>query len=315
MKTLYVSLVLAVVATMLPAQVQVALPPLTIDGSALESTVTYDAARGVYTYAYALLAAQTNQTDITGFSVDISGRVARAQLDPDLHNNFEREEISLGQFQPSTAIPIGIHVPEPWVSAGVNRISRVAFALMGPGHDLAPGRQMSGFALESKLPPAWRSATITVSSKPWLPLVRSYPPGSEVEFNYGTPSVFDLQTEVLAPFDLDEPSLFLGGGQSPREVNPFLRYASPTESRIFLPPAATAYEVVVMFGTTTDPATFTAELNGADVRSLFRPMPGVVNSVRIPLVPGTNKLQLSIQGITSSGRTGRDTDTLTMIVK
>ncbi|MHB0970836.1 MAG: hypothetical protein ACYC7A_14975 [Thermoanaerobaculia bacterium] len=290
------------------------MPPLTIDGSTIESTVTYDSARRVYIYAYTVVAAASNRTGITGFSIDIAGRESRTQLDPDLQNNFDREETVRRQLQPQTAIPVGITVPHPWVVARVNGVSRVAFVFMGAGNDLEPGERLEGFRLESKLPPAWRAATIDVSSKPWIPILRSYPKGADVEFNH-TPSEFELQTKVLAPFDLDETTWFVGGGQSPREVNPFLRFESPTESRVTLPATTTRFETIVVFGATTDPTSFTADLNGVDVTNLFRPMPGVTDSVVIPLVAGTNKPQLSIQGETSSGRSATDSDTLTFIVK
>lgn len=314
MRALLLSLCLTFAAVACSAQELVQLPPLTIDGSTLESTVTHDPDRHIYTYTYAVAAAASNKTGITGFSVDIAGRTSRTQLDPDLQNNFQREEIVRRQLQPQTAIPVGITVPHPWVVSGVNGVSRVAFAFMGAGNDLEPGERLEGFRLESKLAPGWRNATIDVSSKAWIPILRSYPKGADVEFNH-TPSEFELQTKVLAPFDLDETTLFVGGGQSPGEVNPFLRFASPTESRVALPATTTEFEIIVVFGPTTDPASFTAELNGVDVTSRFRPMPGVTDSVVIQLVPGTNKLQLSIQGKTSSGRSATDSDTLTFIVK
>ncbi len=303
------------VATAAAAQVKVQLPPLTITGSTLESSVSYDVARGVYPYDYAVVAAKSNQADIDGFDIDISGTTDRPQLDPDLRNNIERDELTLGQIQPNTAIPVGITVPAPYIKAGVNSVSYVAFPFFGAGNKVGPGERVKGIRLESKQPPAWRDATLMVSSTRWIPILRSFPKGADVEFNYGTPSEFDLHTKVLAPYDLDESTLFLGGGQSPREVNPFLRYVAPTESRVHLPAGTAKYDVTLLYGRTTDPATFSATLDGTDITSQFRPMAGVVDTVTIPLKPGTTKLEISIQGKTSSGRVARDMDTLTFVVK
>jgi hypothetical protein len=182
---------------------------------------------------------------------------------------------------------------------------------MGKGNDVEPGERVEGIRLESKQPPAWRDATLIVSEARWIPILRSFPKDADVEFVDGQ---YNIQTKVLAPYDLDESTLFLGGGQSPREVNPFLRYVAPSDNRIQLPAGTATYDVTLLYGPTTDSVTFSATLDGADISRRFRPMAGIVDTVTIPLKEGTTKLELSIEGTTSSGRVARDTDTLTFIV-
>ncbi len=316
-KTLLATVIVLCLALSSSAQNVIQLPSLSIEGSRIDSKVTYDSQRGVYTYEYTLIAAATNKAPIQGFSVDIRGRIARSQLDPDLRNNITRTETTtVGQIQPSTTIPVGVLMPDPAIEnlSGPTMDGSVSFAYWSlRGGVLKPGERRGGFRLESKFPPAWREAVIGPSSAGWVPILQTTR-APDVEYSPASDSKYEITTKVLAPYDLDESALFLGGGQSPREVNVFLRYVTPTENRIQLPAGTTSCDVTVVFGRTTNVATFTATLDGADITSQFRPMAGVVDTVPIPLGAGTTKLQLSIEGTTSSGRTARDTDTLTFIV-
>jgi len=300
----------ALYATPATAQV-VELPSLSIQGSRIDSAVTFDSQRAVYLYNYTLVAAATNQAPITGFSVDIAGRIPRPQIDPQLNSNIARSQ---RQEQPNTTIPVGVIVPDPSIRmlAGPNMGAGVSFGYWSKSSAvIQPGETRTGFRLESKFPPAWREAVIWPSKVSWN-AIEAATAGPGVEYSWRD---YDLKVEVLAPFDLDESKLFAGGGQSPREVNAFLQYASPSASRSEVPSGTQSCNLTIRFGPTVNPATFAATLDGQDVTSLFRPMAGVVDFVTIPLAPGTTKLQLSVEGSTTSGRTARDTDTLTFIVK
>ena len=105
---------------------------------------------------------------------------------------------------------------------------------------------------------------------------------------------------------------FPGGGQS-STVNAFLSYSAPTESQIALPAGTTSYPLMVFYGPGIDPATFTAELNGVSVASLFTPTPSGMNVVNVPLVSGRNVLLLHVRGADGS-RMPRDTDRFTFKV-
>ena len=112
---------------------------------------------------------------------------------------------------------------------------------------------------------------------------------------------------------IDPSGGFDGGGQRPRDVNKFLTYGAPTESRVDLPAGTTSYSILVFYGSTTIPSSFSAELNRTDITYLFNPTPGGVDNVEIPLVSGLNVLKLLIEGNLPK-RTARDTDRLVFIV-
>lgn len=289
----------------------VTFPPLTITGTTVAADVSYDASRGVYRYAYTVAAPATNRAAIDAVRIDVAGRIARPQSDPALAENVRR----LGAYQPATAIPVGITVPDPsfW-RGGVGKGSSVFVSTSREGGGILPGTSFT-FVVESKLPPGERAVEISPSIASWFAVVDAMPASDEEFEEPPDEKTYYVKTTTIGPSDPDESTLFNGGGQSPAEVNPFLRYFAPTESRTKLSAGTASYTVVVKFGPTTKPETFTATMNGVDVRPRFQPVPGAVNAVKFDLQPGSNKLQLSIDGVTSSGRTARDTDTLTLLVQ
>lgn len=99
---------------------------------------------------------------------------------------------------------------------------------------------------------------------------------------------------------------FKGGGQS-ASVDALLTYSSPTERQIDLPAGTTSYPLFIFFGQGIDPSTFTAELNGVSVRSLFTPTAGGMNAVSLPLSRGRNVLLVNVRG---GARLSRDADRL-----
>jgi hypothetical protein len=108
-------------------------------------------------------------------------------------------------------------------------------------------------------------------------------------------------TQVAGGFD--------GGGQRPRDVNRFLSYGNPSGSPVSLAAGTQSFSLLVFYGATTIPSSFSATLAGVDVTSLFHPQPGQAEMVVLPLVSGRNVLQLSIQGNLSS-RIATDSDRL-----
>jgi len=289
------------------AAFQVELPPLTITGSTLDVNVTYDPSRQVYRYQYTVKAPTTNKAPIRAVQIDVSGRTPRPQTDPALQENITR----IAQDQPATTIPVGITVPSGW-RGGVGQ-GGDAFFSASPSAVALAGSTVGGFVIESKLPPGVRTLEIKPSIALWRSVLAPLPDG-ELD-PPADQRMYHVKATTVAPSDPDLSQLFNGGGQSPAEVNPFLRYVAPTETRTKLPGGTASTWVVVAFGTTTDPASFTATFNGIDVRSRFTPVPGALHAVQFGLQPGSNKLQLSIEGVTSSGRTARDTDTLTFLVQ
>lgn len=313
---------LAIFLTLLAAPVRagqtknvpvIQLPALTIAGTTLQTTVSYDSARQVYRYAYVIVAPVSNQASIGGFNIDVSGATSHQQIDPDLQNNVVRRDVTIQQLQPNTTIPVGMSVPDPnaWY-AGLSVKGQWAVFPNDDTSPLRPGTQQGGFVLESKFPPALRDARISPDTDAWDAIEEQY--GESVTYQPLTADQYDVHLKVPAPSEPTDASLYSGGGQQPAEVNKLLRYAAPTDNRMKLPAGTASQYVIVYYGASAIPATFHATLNGADISSQFHPVPGTAQVVTIPLVGGSNKLQLSIDGKKTSGQTATDADTFTFIV-
>jgi hypothetical protein len=106
-----------------------------------------------------------------------------------------------------------------------------------------------------------------------------------------------------------------GGGQKPSDVNKFLRYVTPVEARTNLPAGTLSYSLTISYGVTVHAATFTAAMDGVDIKGLFKPAAGTLETVSVPVGAGSHTLVLSIDGATASGRTATDTDRLTFLGK
>jgi hypothetical protein len=315
-KTRWFLSTLLVVASAAQAQVVpvVQLPPLTITGTVLDATVTYDSARGVYRYQYTIVAPSTNKADLGGLSIDVSGKTAHVQIDPDLQNNVRRFELSGMGIQPDTTVPVGIIMPDPngW-TAMIGNQGQFGFFPRSDQWGIQPGMTQGGFVLESKFPPGMRNVRVTPSESAWFAIERQYE-SYPATFQPESAAEFELHFKAPAPLEVTEADLFSGGGQQPAEVNKFLRYAAPTDNRVKLSAGTATTTVIVYYGNAILPATFHATLNGADITSQFQPVPGVAQVIKIPLTPGSNKLQLSVDGKKSSGQSATDTDTFTFIV-
>lgn len=107
---------------------------------------------------------------------------------------------------------------------------------------------------------------------------------------------------------------FDGGGQRPRDVNRFLTYTSPGQSATPLPTGTTSYPLLLFYGTTVIPSSFTAQLNGVDITALFHPAMGSGEKVLLDLQQGRNVLVLSVDG-NLPNRVATDTDRLVFDVQ
>ncbi len=108
---------------------------------------------------------------------------------------------------------------------------------------------------------------------------------------------------------------YAGGGQR-ADVNAFLVYGQPTQSRTQLPAGTSAFELSILYGATTATASFSAVLNGVDISSVFNPSPDTMETVSISgLQAGRNTLVLKLDGLRSDGRTATDRDRLVFIVE
>ncbi len=288
----------------------VQLPDLTINGSTIACDLTYDTSRAVYRYSYTLNAPATNLAPIRSFKIELSGNTARTQIDPTLAENIHRWSL----LQPTTTIPVGVTSPDltQWGDCSVSAGGMAYFSASKWIYSLSPGNNKSGFVLESHQGPGVRRAWIFPSIHAWWDALSKMPP-SHAEFV--TPlseATFSVQTTTVGPADLTDTDLFDGGGQQPSDVNHFLRYAAPQQSRVKVP-ANSTYTVIVYYGKTIIPSTFTATLDRSDITSRFHPIPGGADAITINIGTGTTKLQLSVDGLKVSGGKATDSDTLTFL--
>jgi hypothetical protein len=286
------------------------LPDLTITGTTLTCDVSYDAARAVYRYSYTLTAPVSNLAPVRSFRIDLSGTTPRTQRDSTLAENIRRWSVK----QPTTTIPVGVTSPDltQWKDCSVAADGWAYCNASKWIYALAPGSSRSGFVLESHQPPGVRRAVILPSIHAWFEAMNAAP-ASDAEFvNPLSEANFAVQTTTIGPSEVTDADLYSGGGQQPAEVNKFLRYAAPTDNRVKVP-ANSSFTVLVYYGLTINPSTFSATLDGVDVTSRFHPTPGGADALKVDIGTSTTKLHLSVVGAKASGGKGTDSDTLTFL--
>lgn len=118
---------------------------------------------------------------------------------------------------------------------------------------------------------------------------------------------------------------FDGKGQRPSGVNKFISYVTPTQGRTTLArgtiipplvndPKRTIFRLVLIYDKAIISSTFSAVMNGKDIKSLFHPAPGHAETVWLELDPGSNTLVISVDG-NLENRAATDTDRLVFIVQ
>lgn len=104
------------------------------------------------------------------------------------------------------------------------------------------------------------------------------------------------------------------GNEAEGATDWLLTWGRPISERIDLPPGTKSYDAIIVYGTAVIPQSFRARINNEDVRTLFHPEPGTVESVRLPLPTGRSVLKVMVDGTVNSARV-TDTDTLEFIAK
>jgi hypothetical protein len=107
---------------------------------------------------------------------------------------------------------------------------------------------------------------------------------------------------------------FEGAGQKPDDTDTFLTYANPTRLDTPLAPGDRTFPLLIFYGGSIQPVTFSAMRDDINISSRFTPRPGTAELVLIPLRAGSNALVLSVQGTTAAGQLATDIDRLTFQV-
>ena len=103
------------------------------------------------------------------------------------------------------------------------------------------------------------------------------------------------------------------GSEAEGAADDLLTWGRPRSAIVRLPPDSKAYDVIIVYGPTINPASFRAQLFRQDVTHLFHPAPQKIEPVTLRLQPGRNILKVTVNGNIDS-RNAVDTDTLEFTV-
>lgn len=87
-------------------------------------------------------------------------------------------------------------------------------------------------------------------------------------------------------------SLFAGESEL---INELLTYSAPLVDQFHLTAGTHELEMTIHYHEDIDPRTFRVTPEKQQLRRLFNPRPGTSETVRLPLDPGKNRLQLQVQ--------------------
>jgi len=103
------------------------------------------------------------------------------------------------------------------------------------------------------------------------------------------------------------------GNKAAGEADQLLTWGRPNSEKVNLRPGEKSYDAIIVYGTTVIPNSFRARMNDEDLKNLFHPEPGRIESVSLPLRTGRNILKVMMDGTVNSTRV-TDTDTLELTV-
>lgn len=141
----------------------------------------------------------------------------------------------------------------------------------------------------------------------------SKPDFRDIPIDRDSVHLYVLDYSAVAGVPLTVTGGFDGGGKKPEAGGKFLTYANPASPETRLPPGATSFPLLIFYGRSIKPVTFTAMLNDMNISSRFTPAPGTSQTVLVPLRPGSNTLVLSVDGTTASGGVATDVDRLVLL--
>lgn len=297
-----------------------------ISGAIIDTNVKYSMETGIYTYFYTVTNPASSFVPVKVWGLDVSPNstltasddtkfIDRTGLVSD--ERLKRDYAS----EAGKSLAIGVETPIGWesvISVGGDVTWMPAITWGQPIDYLTPGENAGPFILHSRVPPG----AIVSLLKPRVDMG----PGSPYE-QYGElcgeenspcpdPKTFWIQRTVVGPVLPRERVLIDGKGQRSSDVNTFLKYANPTDATTVSLPANTVnYQLAVVFGSSINPDSFSAILNGVDISNQFTVASGITSVVNLPLDSGRNTLVISVDGLRTDGRTATDTDRLTFVVK
>ena len=276
-----------------------------LSGTVVSVEVTRNA-MGMYVYTYHVESPPTNTGRILQFILDIG---CDGVVDP---KGFDAGDYP-SDADPSLSedgkhVPVAIDAPFGQAAAfGIGLRNNVDWELAAN-----PGQARRGLTLVSPYPPGARTYRV-------IPSIRY----GEEQWDYSdvmeddpeVPWIDDWTVTGLTtgpacpgeeyPDNGDDAPRFLGSpfpGQ--RELNnALLSYSAPLRDQFHVEPGTRELEMTIHYHEDIDPRTFVVTPEKNLLRRLFNPQPGGQETVRIPLEPGKNRIELQVKSqFTPPGR-------------
>lgn len=263
-------------------------------------------AQGLYVYLYDLQMPASNTGQLRSFVLDIgcAEKVDLRGFDPaDFPSDADRSFSRDGRHVP-------VAIDAPWGQSGMFGIGEgnaVHWGVVGE-----PGTEKRGLQLISPYPPGAREYQL-------VPNMRF----REEEYDYSgleeddetVPWTDEMTVAGMTagpacpgeeypdgiPGETRFPGSAFAGQTDP--LNELLTYSVPLRDQFHLPAGSRELELRIHYGETIDPKTFRVTPEKRGLRRLFNPVPGSSETVRLPLEPGKNRIELQVQaGFTPPGR-------------
>ena len=270
------------------------------------TTVTVDVSRnaaGHYVYTYDIDAPISNLGKILTFGVDIS-----CETKPDARgfdaSDYPRDPAlrAIRNFsQDGKHVPVAVDAP-----AGQAAIVTIAVHNgVGWAVGVEPGDVSRGLTIISPYPPGPRVYTL-------IPSIRY----KEEQWDYSDvaeddPEVSWLDDWIVTgittgpacpgeeyPDDGTEPDARFPGSPfrgQPEQLNELLTYSAPLRDQFHVEAGTRELEMTIHYHETIDPRSFRVTPERNQLRRLFNPRPRTSETVRIPLEPGKNRIELQVQ--------------------
>jgi hypothetical protein len=258
-------------------------------------------ANGMYVYTYDVEAPLENTGQIRAFILDIAcgEGVDPKGFDPKDYPSNARPSAS----EDGKHIPVAIDAPRGEAAAfGINAANSAHWMVV-----LKPGQASRGLTLVSPYPPGSRIYSLRPSIRygeeqwdysdieeddPTIPWIDDWTvtglttgpacPGQEYPDNGGDGPGDDRFAG--SPF----------AGQSD-QLNELLTYSTPLKDQFHLPAGSRELEMTIHYHESIDPRTFRVSPENNQLCRLFTPKPGTSETVRLPLKPGKNRIELQVQ--------------------
>lgn len=271
------------------------------DLSNTELNVEVTQEKGLYKYVYTVINPTENLGTINNLMIDLSCDLEFP--DADIPVNDERPGY-IGDLSPD-----GTHVPvEVFAGYGTSNtygVTKNNYALWGVY--LPPGNQVTNIYILSPAPPGERTYIIEPymdNSEPW-----DYSTVSEDDPTIPWIDDFTVSGNVIGPAcSLDKPGYerYQGTGEEPFNINGLLSYVTPEHDPVNITSEHETVKFHIYYSESIQKKSFSAKLNGIDIRNRFNPVPGTNEIVELSGPwKEMNRIILSVKGLTDGRVKGR----------